>query len=174
MFYYAFLSWRAKPEVPEHSQPLSYAVASGYTQLLPFVAFILTVETTGVHLIVHRWSHIAAWIITSLSIYAVIWVTAFWRSLHLRPILISGDTLTFRLGYLFEAQIPRAQIASWQSPAGEAKGAFRNARLADPQFLIELTAPVTMQGPYGIRKNVSKLALAVDNPVQLKRWLMLA
>jgi hypothetical protein len=178
MFYYALFSWLARPDVPPQSRALTYGEASGVTQLLPFLAFILTLETTGVHLIVQRWSQTAAWILTALGAYALIWLLALWRSMHLRPILLTDEKLTLRVGYLFEAEVPRAQIASWRSPAGSLesfkKGLFRNVRLNDPQFLIELSEPVTLRGPFGISRQISKLALAVDCPTNLKAWLMLA
>jgi hypothetical protein len=178
MFYYAFLSWRARPDIPPQSRALTYAEASGAAQLLPLLAFVLTLETTGVHLVIQRWSHTIAWILTALDVYALVWLLALWRSMQLRPILLTGDTLVIRLGYLFEAEIPRARIASWRSPAGPLdsfkNGLFRNVRLNDPQFLIELSEPITLQGPFGTTRQISNLAVAVDCPIDLKQWLMLA
>jgi hypothetical protein len=174
MFYFAFFSWRAKPNVPATARPLSYAESSGATQLLPLLAFVLTLETAGVHLIVHRWTPAAAWIFTALDLYALVWIAALWRSIYLRPILIEGDVLILRLGYLFSARIAREEIAAWKSPAGSLdaykKGIFRNVRMADPQFLIELTHPIAMNGPFGIRRQISTLALSVDEPAKLAEW----
>jgi hypothetical protein len=176
MFYFAFLSWGAEPDEPATARPLAYAESSGATQLLPLLAFVLTLETTGVHLIVHRWNPAAAWILTAFDLYALVWITALWRSIHLRPILIEGDVLTFRLGYLFSARIVREDIAAWKFPAGSfdayKNGVFRNVRMADPQFLIELTQPISMEGPFGTSRQVSTLALSVDDPATLAEWLV--
>jgi hypothetical protein len=175
MFYFAFLSWGAKPDAPATAQSLSYTESSGATQLLPLLAFVLTIEATGVHLILHRWNPAAAWILTALEIYGLVWIAALWRSIYLRPILIEGGNLNFRLGYLFNAQIGRDGIAAWKSPAGSLdlykSGLFRNVRMADPQFLIELRDPISMQGPFGIKRKISALALSVDDPARLAEWL---
>lgn len=175
MFYFAFFSWRAKPDVPATAQSLSYEESSGATQLLPLLAFVLTIETAGVHLILHRWSPAAAWIVTALDVYALVWIAALWRSIYLRPILIEGGNLNLRLGYLFRARIGRDGIAAWKSPAGSLdshkSGLFRNVRMADPQFLIDLRDPISMQGPFGIKRKISALALSVDDPAKLAEWL---
>jgi hypothetical protein len=175
MFYYAFGSWRAKPEVPEGSRGIRYAESTALSQLLPLALFVILLEGTGMHLIIQRWSHIAAWTLTALDAYALVWVIAFWRSIHLRSILISGEALTIRLGYLMEARIERSRIASWREGAPDAKAPdfWTNARFGDARILLQLKEPVPLKKLFCRTKQVSTMAIAADDPDELKIWLAL-
>jgi hypothetical protein len=63
-----------------------------------------------VHLLVHRWSRVLAWIISGLTVYGAIWLAGVARSLELRPVLVGGGYLVVRYGLLFRLRIPRKAI----------------------------------------------------------------
>ena len=90
VFYYAFFSWRAKPE----AAGFTIHRETGFVTLLGVVAVASIGEATGMHLVLRRWSHVAAWVLTALSVYGAIWIVALARSIVLRPVLVTADAKT--------------------------------------------------------------------------------
>ena len=136
--------------------------------LLGVIAVASIGEAAGVHLMVRRWSELAAWALTAFSIYGAVWIVALARSIVLRPVLVTADSLELRAGLLWSVTVPRSNIHRISEPLappdrGQA-GYLRIGPLADPRFLIELKEPVVAEGPYGIRKRVSAIGLFVDEP----------
>ena len=117
------------------------------------------------HLVVRRWSPVAAWVLTALSVYAAIWIVALARSIVLRPVRVTADALILRVGLLWNVTVPRANVLRI-GPMGAPpdRGYLRIGPLADPSFLIEAREPVIAEGPYGLRRTVSAIGLYVDDP----------
>ena len=78
------------------------ATGNGMFCTLPMAAVI--VEGVPMHLLLHRWSHVAAWISTGIGIYSFLWMVALYRSLALRPVLVSADHVVLQVGFLWRAE----------------------------------------------------------------------
>ncbi len=174
VLYYGLINWKKRQF---NANEFTYHSKSGTTTLLSSFIFIILVEAIVVHLLLSRWSEIAAWILTGLSLYTVIQVLGFVKSLSQRPFLVGTDRLTLRYGILSEVDINLRHIKSIElskkpikvdktcvklSPFGE---------LENHNIIIYLNAENTLAGLYGTKKKFKTLALHVDQPKAFKEDL---
>jgi len=177
VIYYGFINWSTKT-LDENE--FTYHKNSGSPALFGAFIFILAIETTVIHLILGRWSEIAAWVLTSLSIYAVIQVLGFAKSLARRPIIVHEERLILRYGILNETEIDFEDIDSVQlsqkplekdehirslSPLGE---------LEPHNVIIYLKKENRLHGLYGLKKNYKILAFHIDNVTEFKKQMDIA
>jgi hypothetical protein len=172
IFYYALFAWRARLSVPSAVQPFSLHKKGGQADLLYIVACAGTMEIAPVHLLLRHWSHPAAWIATSLSVYGMIWLVGLARSIALRPVLVAPDHLDVRFGLLFRARVPRNLVAAVRpAERGDRASAALVPRRSEPNFCIELARPIDVEGPLGRRRTVTRIALAVDEGAEFANAL---
>lgn len=176
LLYYALFSWRAKPHIPAGARPFTTHKKSGVVALLLVAAFMTVVETSIVHLVMQRWSTTAAWIVSALSIYGVLWLIGFMQAIRLRPILLTPTSLLVRLGMLSTIEVPYDAIASvtpakYPFPDRRAPGYLRAMLAGDLQFLIALRAPRRATGAYGRTREISLIGLCIDEPSEFRQAL---
>jgi hypothetical protein len=169
LLYYAFFSWRSRPDVREGELAFSYHQKNGYAAVLLALALGVVVETSAVHLVIRRWSTVLAWAMTAVSLYGVLWLLGHLQAVRLRPILLAPDWLLVRIGLLWSVRVPYHQIAgvvrvgARDVPRPRAKGYLHAVTLGTPQLLLELREPVDVDGPYGYTKgDVRRIGVAVD------------
>jgi hypothetical protein len=160
ILYYAF-AWRARPHRPPEAEPFTIHRVSGFGDKLMLIGMAAGFEIVPVHLLLHRHSKIAAWVLTGLSVYSAIWLVALVRSLRLRPCFVEPDSVTIRLGLLFSIRIPANRIA--RLSATPAPGALVLPRNTEPNLCIEFTEPLIGHRIFGFRKQVTALAIAADD-----------
>jgi hypothetical protein len=175
VLYYGLLCWHRRPARAE-PHAFSYHRNSGYGALLVTLMMVSAVEVVGLHLVVHRWSGTAAWLLSALGAYAVLWMAGDYQAVRLRPVVAAGDALLVRVGLRWSATIPYAQIEQVQrrgqeSPSRRTPGYLRAALLTDPELVLVLRGPVRARGPYGIEKEVWRVGLAVDDADRLRAVL---
>jgi len=145
------------------------AQASGYGMLTMLLTIAVVCEGIPMHLLLHNWSPVAAWIFTGLGIYGFVWVLALGRSLGRRPVLVGQESVLLQVGFLWRVEFRRDQISSVRrfAPAYRAPrktpGYLSLVVMNEPQWLIELKEPVVAVGPLGVRKTVTRVAVAVDD-----------
>lgn len=172
VLYYAFGAWRTPPHIPEGTRPFSSHRRSGHGGLVFGLLVVTAAEGVVVHLLLAGWSTTIAWIITFLSLYGALWLVADYRATVLRPILSSDGEVWVRAGLRWHARIPRRRIlrVTPRRPATDG-GARSLAFLTTPNLWIELSAPVLLEGPYGLRREAGCLGLFVDDAAGLQRIL---
>lgn len=144
------------------------------------IVFALVLATFGeipaMHFLVRLWSDRAAWILTALGLYGLLWVIGDWRACRYRPLRVDGDTLRIRFGLRWSLDIPLERISAVRAPTASekaTKGAV-DLRLALPGAswtVLELDRPVEAVGLYGLRRTISTLGLALDEPARLDALL---
>jgi hypothetical protein len=169
VFYYALFSWRAQPQMRPGTRDFSCGEASGYHQFALVIGLAVVFEGIAMHLLLHQWSPMAAWILTALDAYALLWLTAVSRSLHLRPMLFDGEVLHLRIGLLWQAEIPLREIRRISPVTQEAlpAGCRTLTFLNPPHLCLEMKAPLRLRGPYGFGRSATSIAIAVDDPASL-------
>ncbi|GAB4317652.1 MAG: hypothetical protein Kow0074_06390 [Candidatus Zixiibacteriota bacterium] len=153
-------------------QPISGHIFTVYREVtygpvLFGLMVVLFFETIGVHLLVGQWSTTAAWILTGLSVYAMIWLIGDYRAMVARPIHLTDDHLKLRVGLRWEADIPRDCIASIEMVGSlnpDTRGALKVSLLGQPNVRLRLKKPVDVVGMYGILKTTQEIWFTVDNP----------
>ncbi len=177
VFYYGFINWKTRTI---SDNEFTYHKKSGTPAL--FYAFILVicVETVTVHFLLDKWSSIVAWVLTALSIYTVIQVFGFAKSLTQRPISINRNSLSLKYGIINEVEISFSDIDKVElsskpiqkdtltktlSPLGEIEG---------HKIIIHLKKVNELVGLYGIKKKFNRLLLQIDEPQEFNKKIQIA
>lgn len=174
VMYYGFISWKSKKL---NKFEFSYHKKSGTTTFLGSFIFIIFIEAIVVHLLLSRWSEIAAWILTGLSFYTMIQVLGFAKSLSRRPILIHNNTLMLRHGILSEVDIYLKDISAIEVSKKSIKEDKTTVKLSpfgeleNHNIIIRLKTENTLLGFYGTKKKFKAIAFYIDTPVEFKESL---
>ncbi|MBT9394078.1 hypothetical protein KLP40_12970 [Hymenobacter sp. NST-14] len=177
LFYYALLSWRARPESRPTDRVFTAYRNSAFTAYLGTVGLLSGVEMGAAHVLLLRWSPTAALVGGILHAYGLLLLLAHLRAVRLRPVrLTAAGELVVRVGFLWELRLPAAALTASQlindvPPA--APGLVNAARLllTPPNLLLTLREPRRARGPYGFPQQVSRLALYLDDPTQFRAAL---
>lgn len=175
MLFYALASWRRAPHVPDGAVAHFYHRKTGLAAMLGALTGAATVELFVVHLLVHARHPSLAWWLAVPSAFGVLWLLGLTRAAVLRPVLTRNGTIHVRSSVQWRVDIPRDAIAKLETgrgvkaPAKGAPGALRAMPIAQPNVLVTLTHPLTASGMYGRRREVSVLALALDDPAAFRR-----
>ena len=174
VFYYGFIHWK-KRELKENE--FSYHKDSGTIPLLIAIIFIVAIETIVLHLLLTKWSNLAAWILTSLSIYSGIQIFGFLKSLYKRPISVENDKLFLRYGIMNEATIDFTNIVSIEVSSKDIELNKETRKLSflgeleSHNIIIRLKEESTLTGLYGIKKEFKNLAFYVDDKIEFKNQI---
>lgn len=172
VLYYSLGAWRRRPHVPDDTRAFTSHRRSGHGGLVFGLFVVMAVESMVVHVLLASWSNIVAWIVTFLSLYGALWLLADFRATVLRPLLGNETEVWIRAGLRWRARIPRDQIARVGRKQSHPPECTRSlAFLTPPNFWIQFSTPVLLEGPYGLRRHVRCLGLFVDEPAELARVL---
>ena len=168
MFYYALCTWRKTSEEAANRFAFSYHRRSGYGTVVTAILVAMGVELIGLHLLLYLWQPVAAWVMTALSAYGIVWIVGDLQAVRHRPIRIEDDALLVRIGLRWTVRVPFAQIqavypAGKKPPARKATGYLNAVLVGKPTHLVVCTEPVMAQGLYGMQKRVTTIGFALDD-----------
>lgn len=178
MLYYAFLSWRTPPPV-DRGRSFSYHREAGYGGLFAAVMIAGGVEVFAVHLLVMRWSSTAAWVLTAVSLYGLVWLTGDYQAMRHRPIRVTGKGLEIRIGMRWSLRIPWDAVkalrpVSYSFTAPKRPDYLHAVVLGTPRYVVDLERVLVASGPYGITRKVRQVGFTIDDRAgfeeTLKRW----
>lgn len=171
VFYYGFINWKT---IVINENEFTYHKKSGTPALFGAFILIIGIETFAFHFLLARWSLIAAWVLTTLSVYTAIQIFGFAKSLSKRPISINQNSLTLKYGILNEVEIPFSYIGKIElsrksldkdvltktlSPLGE---------IESHNVIIHLKKENELVGLYGMKKKFKVIGLHIDEPKEFK------
>ena len=128
------------------------------------------VEMLVAHLLLVRWSAVAAGAALVLSLYSVLFVLGHLRAVVLRPTVVTADgRLRLRVGFVWQVDLPLTEIVeAYQLPAAAILRPetlnLAKLLLTEPNVLLVLRAPAPVRGLYGLTRRRQRLALYVDDP----------
>lgn len=172
----ALFRWGGPADVPAGSQAFAY-----HRHLAPMCTALLVlsgIEVAAYHLLLGRWSGMAAIILFVVSDVGLVYLVGLIKSFRLRPVLVTGEGVRVRAGFLIDQEIPFHAIASIESGIGLAGGDIRDpatfnaALLAWPNVLLRLNAPLPRRSLLRER-SFSAVAFRLDDPepfVRLLNW----
>ena len=175
MWYYAIFSWSRKSPTVSDGEAFSYGKADGSASALLALFIISWMEPPIDHLVIHIWSHTAAWVITALSVYGSLLLIAEYRATRLRPTTLDAETLHIRRGLMIsggDIDLPRNKIARITMHRGTVDRklphvAVRAGILAEPNLCIELSEPIMIANVFGRKKQVTQIYLGLDDAQKL-------
>lgn len=171
VFYYGFVHWK-KRELDENE--FSYHKESGTITLLVAIIFIIAIETFVLHILLAKWSVIAAWILTWVSIYSGVQLFGFLRSMYKRPIVITNGKLFLRYGIMNETIINMDNIDSIELSSQDIELNKETRKLSflgdleSHNVIIRLKAENILTGLYGTKRKYRNLVLHVDKNTEFK------
>lgn len=172
VLYYGFFNWKKrKLSVNE----FSYHMRSGTIALLIIFMFLIMVETSVVHLLLQKWSTLAAWVLSILSIYTCLQVFGIMRSMSKRPISIDNGELKLRYGLFSESTISISNIENIELSTKLIDFDNRTKKLSPMRdfeshnVLIRLKKEEVLFGLYGLKSTYKNLALYVDEKERFKK-----
>jgi hypothetical protein len=161
-FWFSIAGWR-KPR----REGFTFHERAGWDTILVCILVLVVSESIGVHLFLQRWSATAAWVVTALDLYGMIWLIGDYHALRLRVTTVTPDALELRYGIRWYATIARDNIASVERVQKESqwkrKGVLKIALLDEPRVLVTLREPVVAHAFAGITKRIDALALLPDD-----------
>lgn len=166
MFFYALAAWRRKPFVPAGAAAFSYHRRNGFAALLYTAAALSVVEVLVVDLLVRPSHAQIANALLALDLLGFVWVIGFARAVQLRPILVMADRVVVRVGLQWSLEIPRTAIerVDFGRVGVPPRGTPRWIRgIPQPNAVLSLREPLMAEGPYGARREVQFVALALDD-----------
>lgn len=168
VWYYALLSWRKKPYVLPGEKAFSYHNAGGYMNMMLGLALAFPVEIIGVHMLVSRWSIAAAFAVTALSVYAVVWLAGDARARIMRPIAIGADYVRLECGIQMHATIPFADIERICVSEDDVRDIEKSDKLNYGTF-YQANAWILSKRPIVVRtmlseKQVRAIGISLDDP----------
>jgi hypothetical protein len=171
VFYYGFISWKKRKL---NKNEFTYHKDSGTIGLLGSIIFIIAIETAVLHIHISKWSIIAAWILTFLSIYSGVQLFGFLKSMYKRPISIENDKLLLRYGIMNETEINLRNIDSVEVSSKELELNKETRKLSflgeleSHNVVIRLKEENTLIGLYGMKRTYKNLALHLDKKNEFK------
>jgi hypothetical protein len=167
LFYYAGVGWWRSADSDDGS--FSVHRASAYVPLMIAMMIAVVVETVAIHLLVRLWSPTVAWVLTALSLYALVWLIGDIHAVRLKPVRVSTDRLLLRIGLRWSISVPFDLIESVSTVAGPSsdapdEGYLKAVLLGEPNRRIQLRQPVAAVGLYGLTRRVSTIDLHLDEP----------
>jgi len=163
---YGLLGWWLPVEKKATDLVFTSHRESGQTALTIGLLLIGIIETLVVHLLINRWDSTIAWLATTSGFYGLLFIIADLVATNKRPVLVRNNEVILRFGLRGYGTIQHEQIGRVvpitnkpERSANTVTGTF----LTVPNVLIELTEPVTMTGPLGLQRTVTRIALFIDD-----------
>ncbi len=174
VFYYGFLFWRKRSLQQDE---FSYHKNNGTLSLIAAIIFIVGIETVVLHSVLTKWNVAIAWVVSLLSIYTIVQLFGFLKSIWDRPHKFEREKLYLRYGIMQESLIYSNDVASIELTSeeitmdGNVKRLSFLGNLEGHNVIIRLKRKRLLKGVYGTKKTYRTLLLFVDNKVEFKNRL---
>jgi hypothetical protein len=171
VIYYGFICWKKTKLKSNH---FTYHKDSGTIALLSVLILIIGIETFTLHYLLAKWSEIAAWILTGISIYSAIQILGFLKSMFYRPIVVDSERIKLYYGIMNETSIYIKDIESIELSTKDidsektARKLSLLGNLESHNTIIKLKQKNTLFGLYGIKRPYTTLALHLDKNQDFK------
>lgn len=168
-------------ETPKGATVFSYHRNSGMAAIWMALIGVVFVEITVIHILLARWSHLAAWIASLSSVYVAMMIVAQIRATRCRPIFIHDEHLHIYNGMVRLARIPLNSIASVEASTKEPPSAPNHdstipvpLRVCVPvthNVVLKIKHTISAELMYGAKRDFQIALLRVDEPRELVRML---
>ncbi|WP_052360646.1 hypothetical protein [Oceanobacillus manasiensis] len=175
VLYFALVGWFKDQTVQRNTSIYPYNKTSQIKTIVILFSILILLEGTIFHFLIQLWSQVAAWALTILNIYALLYMVGLYHSVRTLPHTLNKDTLIIRHGYQSSIEINIKNIESIK-PAKDQEG-IEDKRKKDifyalmvmdsPQYEILLKKPAPMIGMYGRKKYVKTIVFRADDPNQM-------
>jgi hypothetical protein len=166
VLYYAFVGPRVKRPLRNDAVVREFSYTDGgLVGLLLALGLLAVMEGIVAHLLLAS-SPRAAWLSTAVHAYGIVWLVAAYQAARLRPLVLGERRLLLRTSLVWTVDIPLASLAKVETPAELPRGSdvLNTAPWTQAQILLTLKSASVAQGPFGLTKKVTRVALYLDDP----------
>ncbi|WP_184549048.1 hypothetical protein [Mucilaginibacter sp. FT3.2] len=164
---YGLFSWKKEQPALANSRSFTTHKDFGYIAIWCILLVAVMVETFAFHLLLLKWSHLAAMIITGLTLYGVIFFIADLSAIIKRKVEINQTTLLLRTGLRWRAIVDIANIQSVNKIINDynSDDAYLQGGIikSSGNLLITFKTPVQVDKLYGKSKMVSSILMNIDD-----------
>lgn len=160
----AVIGWRRHFHPPADATAYTTYLRNGYAGTLGVFIGAVSIEIVAVHLLVRRWSGVAAWLLSALSIYTLAWLLGDYHGLRLNPHVVDNRSLRVRAGLRWRVDLPLDAIERVRRyRVSDGADVLSLAVLGEPDVVVELDRGVVVRGLFGLRREATALGLSVDD-----------
>ncbi len=165
---YGLFFWKKRQEFEPSAKTFTTYKDSSYPAIWGVLSFIIVIETFAMHLALNQWSTTAAWIMTFLSIYSLLFFIADFIAVIKRPVTIYKEQLILRTGIRWRIVTKKENILSVERVKNDIEAdAFKGAVLkSSSNLLLKFQQPVTIERLYRASIETDQVLLSLDNPEQ--------
>ncbi|MGE7917323.1 beta-carotene 15,15'-monooxygenase [Viridibacillus sp. NPDC093762] len=179
MFYYAFASWKRPILVAPNTFTLHKKSSLLAFQIMLIHAIVI--ETLGIHWWLHEKSMILSIILLILNVYSVVFFLGDIQAVRLNPVRLKKQKLYLSLGLVKQMELSLDDIKSITTDQEELEKKLnskttiefvaRDFEEVHPHMILELKKPCTASLLMGFKKQYSRVAIRLDDPIAFKQAL---
>ena len=162
----ALLGWRQAPNVPRGA--IAFAGHRIEGQMIAMMLVLQVLEIGVVHLLVSRWSALAAFILLALSLWGIVFTLALINGLRVYPVLLSEDGLRVRNGPLVDETVSLSAIEAIEPSISheecKRRDVLRATMLTHPNVVLRLDPPLRRSDLLGRVREIERVAFRLDDP----------
>jgi hypothetical protein len=167
---YAFLPQLDSEPVGDHT--FSYHKNSEYFGVFLMLVHAMLIEIIAVHVMFMQYSHTIAWIATILDLYALVFLIGDYQAIRKSPVVIQNNCIHLQKGLRFHLTVPLEKVEEIHRFEGEKLPESRESftltlagfEKLPPQFEIRLSEAVEGRRVFGLKRDVRRIFLIVDEP----------
>ncbi|BAU52325.1 hypothetical protein [Mucilaginibacter gotjawali] len=167
MLRYGLLCWKKEKSCINNSITFSTHKESGYIAIWCIILVAVTVEMIAVHLALQKWSHVAANILTLLTLYSIIFLIADLSAILKRKVLVNGDKLILRTGLRWRATTNTGNISTIKKITFDNHATdtcYKGGAIkSNCNLLITFKQPVMVEKLYGSGKEFDSILMGIDD-----------
>jgi hypothetical protein len=168
VLWYAFTGWARRRTPPPEARVFPGHRRNAYPAVLSAILMAVLVETAILHLLLSLWIGRAAWIVTALGIYSVLWLVGDFQAARLNPSLSADAGLHLRTGLRWSADLRWTDIVRIQD-GPPTEPSVRMALFGKPDLWLECREAMVVVGLFGMERRVRFLGLGLDDPEEFRR-----
>jgi hypothetical protein len=167
---YGLFCWYTGTTVPLEANRFSTHREAGYAAIWSVLFGVSTIEIFSVHLLLMNYSHLAAVIVTAISVYGIVFIIADLSAIVKNPVVVLNNQLLLRMGLrwrLLTTPNNVACITPVKSSFEPCKDCFRGAVFKSAaNVYIQFKQPVTVSRLYRKPLQVSRLVISIDDAAE--------
>jgi hypothetical protein len=142
--------------------------------LMTVVIFLVAVECTVAHFLLHPYFPTFGFIITAFGVVSLGWMVWDYRLLGRATTLVTADSIVLRVGLRAKAIVPLRLVQSVSTPSWSDLSTETQRLLldltkpTDPNILLVLSEPVPVKLLGALQRPAQQIALSIDRPTEFQ------